>query len=126
MGWSMGVRPLEGTHVLVVEDEALMAIDLADRLTEAGASIVGPYASVSEAIDCLGRADIDVAVIDFVLADRNSDALQQALESRDVPFIVLTGYPKALVRRDKSQTVLSKPVTTDVLCSAVKAVRDRG
>ncbi len=119
-------RQLEGTNVLVVEDEALIAMDLADRLSEAGARIVGPCSSVSEALECLGTADIDVAVIDFVLKDHNSDALQEALEEKRVPFVVVTSYPRALVRREHGQTVLSKPVPTDLLCSAVRAVRDRG
>jgi hypothetical protein len=44
--------------------------------------------------------------------------LQTALERRDIPFVLLTGYPRVLVRRHDHQNVLSKPVSPDLLCEA--------
>ena len=64
--------------------------------------------------------DVDVAVIDFVLADENSKGLQAALETKGIPFLVLTGYPRILVRRNDRQRVLSKPISPEMLFSAVK------
>ena len=50
------------------------------------------------------------------------DALQTALESKAIPFVVITGYPRVLVRRDHRQPVLSKPVSAEALTSTVRAL----
>jgi CheY-like chemotaxis protein len=111
---------LSDIKVLLVEDEPLVAMSVADQLRGAGAIVVGPCATAGQAIDILHANDVDVAVIDFVLADENSERLQAALENEGIPFVVLTGYPRILVRRDDRQRVLSKPVMPDVLFSVVK------
>jgi two-component SAPR family response regulator len=115
------IAELQGCKVMVVEDEPLEALDYCDRLTEAGAEIVGPFGSVSEALDVVGKQDVDVALLDYALADQNSEELQTALETRDIPFIVLTGYPRVLVRRNDQQMVLSKPISDDLLYMTIKA-----
>jgi CheY-like chemotaxis protein len=112
---------LQGWRVLVVEDEPLEALDYCDRLAEAGAEVVGPFGSVSEALDVVGRETVDVALLDYALADQNSEKLQDALATRQIPFVVLTGYPRVLVRRDQRQKVLSKPVSPELLCMTLKA-----
>ncbi len=112
---------LQGCRVLVVEDEPLEALDYCDRLAEAGAEVVGPYASVVDALEAIGRQSVDVALLDYALADRNSQELQMALETRQIPFVVLTGYPRVLVRRSEQQIVLSKPVSDDLLRMTVPA-----
>lgn len=112
---------LRGCKVLVVEDEPLEALDYCDRLLEAGANVVGPVGSVSEALEVVAKEPVDVALLDYALADRNSEALQAELETRHIPFVVLTGYPRVLVRRDQRQKVLSKPISPDLLRMTVKA-----
>ena len=116
---------LANIRVLLVEDEPLVAMGIADQLVGAGAVIVGPCPTARRAIEVLQATDVDVAVIDFVLADSNSEPVQDALESRGVPFVVLTAYPPVLVRRHERQQILSKPVATDLLCSTVKALCSR-
>jgi DNA-binding NtrC family response regulator len=110
---------LAGRKVLVVEDEMLVAIDYCDRLAQEGAQIIGPFPSVCQALKCVDTTQVDVAVLDYALADQTSDPLQAALERRDIPFVVITGYPRVLVRRDKGQNILSKPVSPDRLYSAI-------
>ncbi len=112
---------LQGCKVLVVEDEPLEALDYCDRLSEAGAEVVGPFASVIDAMEAVEHESLDVALLDYALADQNSQELQMALETRHIPFVVLTGYPRVLVRRSEQQVVLSKPVSADLLRMSVKA-----
>jgi DNA-binding response OmpR family regulator len=112
---------LRGRRVLVVEDEVLAARDYCRNLQEAGAEVVGPFHTVDDALDCVGNARIDVAVLDYALADRNSDDLQNVLESRKIPFVVVTAYPRVLVRRSENQKVLSKPISPNKLCESVRA-----
>jgi AmiR/NasT family two-component response regulator len=117
---------LHGWRVLVVEDEPLEALDYCDRLAEAGAEIVGPVGSASEAMDVVEREAVDVALIDYALADKTSEELQGILETRHIPFVVLTGYPRVLVRRGEQQMVLSKPISPHLLCKTIKAAARTG
>jgi DNA-binding NtrC family response regulator len=114
-------KGLAGRKVLVVEDEILVALDYCERLRAAGAEVVGPFPSVSQALKCVDTSHVDVAVLDYALADETSDPLQSALERRDIPFVIITGYPRVLVRRDARQKILSKPISPDVLCETIKA-----
>ncbi|HEY1245262.1 MAG TPA: response regulator [Hyphomicrobiaceae bacterium] len=115
-------KTLANISVLLVEDEPLVAVGVADHLTRAGAAVVGPCSTTGRALAELDRHRIDVAIIDYVLADDNSEGLQAALEAKGIPFIVVTGYPRVLVRRDQRQRVLSKPVAPEVLASAVRSL----
>jgi two-component SAPR family response regulator len=117
------VKDLAGCKVLVVEDEMIVAIDYCDHLIAAGAEILGPFTSVSKALKCLDTSKIDVALLDYALADQTSDPLQSELEKRDIPFIVITGYPRVLVRRNDRQQVLTKPISHQMLCDTIKAIR---
>jgi hypothetical protein len=77
-------------------------------------------ATVREALDVLRRSGekqaIDAALVDFVLADRNSEPLQVALKQRRIPFVVVSAYPRPLVRTEVSDRILQKPVSGQALC----------
>ena len=72
-------------------------------------------------MDCVRKNPIDAAVVDFVLADGNSEALQTALKRRHIPFVVVSAYPRPLVRTEPGQEILQKPATADLLCGRVEA-----
>ena len=81
---------LSGKRVLIAEDEPLIAIDYDRMLAEAGAEVVGTCATVTQALDCLDHTVVDVAVVDFLLADRNSEPLQAELKQRHIPFVMVS------------------------------------
>lgn len=86
-------EPLTGARILVVEDDAVQALDLAASLADAGAAIIGPVASLSEASDLALGSACDAAILDLRLRDRNATALARQLLQQGIPFIVYTGYP---------------------------------
>ena len=120
------MNSLAGKRVLIAEDERLIAVDHRSVLSEAGAEIVGTCSTVAHALECLDSAPVDVAVVDYLLADRNSEPLQAALKRRQIPFVVVSSYPRPLVRTEEGQEVLRKPVMPHELrCSVAAAVRRR-
>jgi DNA-binding NarL/FixJ family response regulator len=112
---------LAGKRILIAEDEPVIAMDHAAVLGQAGAEIVATCATVRAAVDCVRKNAIDVAVVDFVLADGNSEALQTALKRKQIPFVVVSAYPRPLVRTEPGQEILQKPVSADLLCGTVEA-----
>ncbi|MGA7323566.1 MAG: HWE histidine kinase domain-containing protein [Rhodomicrobium sp.] len=73
-----GQRP----RVLVVEDEALVATEIAHVLTGAGFDIIGPARSVPMAVDLLKRLGCDAAVLDINLGRQSSEAVAAELRRR--------------------------------------------
>jgi DNA-binding NarL/FixJ family response regulator len=66
-------------RVLVVEDEAIVAIDIADQLIEAGYLVVGPAPSVAKALKLIEEVGCDVAVLDVNLRDETSEPVAREL-----------------------------------------------
>lgn len=88
--------PLGACRILVVEDEALVGMLIEDELLEAGATVLGPAASLAEALALLERAtpaeSCDAAVLDVNLRGQSVLPLADALAQRGVPFLFVTGY----------------------------------
>jgi CheY-like chemotaxis protein len=120
--------PLSGLHVLVVEDMFLVALDLSDQLTDCGCEVIGPAASVRQALEKIEGVELDGAVLDINLAGERSFPIAEVLASRGVPFLFLTGYDSAatIPEQFKQAPKLSKPVDVTELTSAVARFRDGG
>ena len=86
--------PLGGRHLLVAEDEYLVAAALAYALEDLGAEVIGPAATVGEAL-ALVRTHaerIDGAVLDVNLRDERIYPVADILTELGVPFVFTTGY----------------------------------
>lgn len=84
--------PLNGTRVLIVEDEYYLADDLSRALSDAGATVIGPVATLQEAEQRLSDDAFDCAVVDMNLRGEFAFAVAERLKARNVPFVVATGY----------------------------------
>ena len=85
--------PLGGRKVLVVEDECLIADDLAAALREDGAEVIGPAPSLPMALRLAGHNQlIDAALVNIDLQGVAVFPLVDVLRTRSVPMIFLTGY----------------------------------
>ena len=87
-------KPVFGRRVLVVEDEMMVAWLLEDLLADLGYAIVGPAASVNQALAMIETEAIDVAVLDVNLNGEMSYPIADALVAHAVPFVFVTGYDK--------------------------------
>ncbi len=79
-------------RILVAEDDYLLSADIAEALERAGARVVGPVASITEALALLDFGEIDGAVIDVGLRDGEAHDLVSALRRDRVPYVILSGY----------------------------------
>lgn len=97
--------------ILVVEDDAFIALDLEDLLMSKGYNVLGPVPSVSEALNILEETTPDVALLDFNLGCETSTKIAKSLKTLGVPFIFLSGQVSRVILGDneEEQTVLSKP-----------------
>ena len=90
---------LKGRRLLVVEDEYLLAADLTASLESLGAEVIGPAASVEEALSLLDNNDgpLDGAVLDINLQNERVYPVADVLAARGIPFVFTTGYDAAAV-----------------------------
>jgi CheY-like chemotaxis protein len=117
-------RPLDGTRVLVIEDEFLIASAVEDALLHAGAREVAIALSPEEGCRALGGvATFDAAIIDIQLADATDAGLSLAelALKRKVAIVFLTGYGNDIALPDafSAVRVLSKPCAPAVLIAEV-------
>lgn len=80
-------------RILVVEDDPIIALDLAGQLAEAGYAIVGPASNVARALALVNDEGCDIAILDVNLGrGATSEPIAVELTKRSIPFITLSGY----------------------------------
>jgi DNA-binding NtrC family response regulator len=88
---------LHGVRVLIVEDEHLVALALADDLEDIGAIVVGPASTVEHALYLIDEHEVEAAVLDIKLQSQLVFPVADALAGRGVPFVFTTGFDTGLV-----------------------------
>ena len=110
----------DGDRILVVEDEALLAIDISHILTSAGFNVLRPAASVEQALFQLERFGCDCAVLDINLGRETAEPIAQHLLRAGIPFVVLSAYgADQMPGIFKSAPRLSKPLQPQALVEAI-------
>ena len=122
-------RALHDRRILVVEDEFLIASELACLLNDAGAVITGPCASVREAFAAIDDLDggIDAAILDVNLGEGGkSYSIADRLESLGIPYVFTTGYARSSDNPSYSDRPrLEKPVRARALLSMMQSLCDK-
>jgi DNA-binding NtrC family response regulator len=83
--------PLSGRSILVVEDEALVALDIGDALKQRGAQVI-VTSSVKEALAHVEHGNISAAIIDRALRDGLCTPICEQLNAHAIPFLMHSGY----------------------------------
>jgi CheY-like chemotaxis protein len=89
-----GGAGLRGLRVLLVEDDALIALDLEASLREFGCEVAFAAPSVEDALAALRAGRPDAALLDLRLRDRRATPVAAALAAAGVPFAVVSGYDR--------------------------------
>jgi CheY-like chemotaxis protein len=101
----VNMSSLEGTRVLVVEDEAMLALNLEDMLRDLGCVVAGSAAKLDDAMAMARTSDFDVALLDVNINGKRVDPVADAIRERGTPIIYVTGYGKTAA----TGFVLEKP-----------------
>jgi len=115
--------------VVVLEDEALIALDVEDALRDAGFNVVAVMSSCAEASKWLEANSPDIAVLDIDLRDGNCVAIARLLWDRNIPFVVHSGSSPDSGHLDpifQKGRWVSKPSLYSELTNAVAACASDG
>ena len=108
---------LAGRCILVLEDEPLIALEIVACLREAGASVFSARC-LRDALPLADHPDLTAAVLDFGLRDGDAGAVCERLSTRDIPFVLYSGYVHTHAACRKG-THLRKPASRDELLAAL-------
>ena len=112
--------------MLIVEDELMIASTLEITLDMHGYRVLGPAATVAEAIELMAHSRPDVALIDYRLATSTTEALLPLLDEQAIPVCVLTGYgAHQLPPAYAHYAILEKPIPMQALVSVIEEIAKR-
>lgn len=117
--------PLQGRGILLVEDEAMVAMLLEDMLNQLGCHVVEVASRVDTALQAVDARTFDVAILDVNLKGETSYPVADLLGLRKMPFLFATGYGiQAIPEPYRQHIVLQKPFRKqeleEALLSALK------
>jgi two-component sensor histidine kinase/CheY-like chemotaxis protein len=119
------IRPASKITALLVEDEPLIAMMMADMLAEFDFDVLGPFATVDKAMSAVDQTSVQVALLDVNLAGEMVYPVASRLRELGVPFIFMTGYsPDSIERRFIETPILKKPVDQAQLYRTIKRVTE--
>lgn len=115
---------LSGKRFLVVEDEYLIAEDVAAELRRAGAKVVGPAGSMPHGIRLMAQGLPDVAVLDINPRETLAYPLLDQLIEAGVQVVITSGYDEEMIpERYRHLSRCDKPASA---ASVVRALRRSG
>jgi CheY-like chemotaxis protein len=108
-------------NVLVVDDEALIAMLIEDMLSDLGCQVVGPAYALNEALALAREAEIDCAILDLNLDGATTLPVADVLRERNIPFAFASGYADLdLAAKFKDAPVLQKPFNASDLAALMQ------
>lgn len=122
MLFHFGQEDLRDMRVLIVEDEYYLAAELAEALCDRGAEIVGPVATLEDAIRAIEADRIDRAILDVNLRGKMSFPVADRLEAAGIPYVIATGYSAdSLPERFRAKPRIEKPFRVEAVAKMLLA-----
>jgi len=109
-----------GRKILIVEDEAPIALNLAAAVQQAGGVVVGPVATVSAAHSAMADNRLAGALLDIRLRNETSFPLADILAVLNIPFVFVSGMSSALMPyTHRDRPLFDKPYQTAEVITAL-------
>jgi CheY-like chemotaxis protein len=111
------------SRIMIIEDEAVIALDLESLILDMGHEYVGTAATRDEAVRLAQRSKPDIILTDIQLADGSSgiDAAVAILKEFDIPVIFITAYPERLLTGERPEPTyfIAKPFSRDTVRATI-------
>ena len=108
-------------RILIVEDQIILALHVADVIEEFGCEPVGPVSSVSAALPIALHDPLDAALLDIYLIDQTVKPIADILRRRGIAFAFMTAFTRLhLPETHRERPFLCKPFTDQQLRAAIK------
>lgn len=113
--------------VLIVEDEFLIGLELELIFRDAGATVVGPCRTVSDALARASSCKLEAAVLDVRIGSESVEPVARCLAGKGVPFLFYTGQARndPVWRNWPDATILAKPASAETLVTNVARLSRR-
>lgn len=117
------IATLRGRRILLVEDDYIMAQDLAAELQGAGVEVLGPVPDIGSALALLDAGPTpDGAILDINLGGEMIYPLVDTLQDRNIRFVLATGYEAwSIPERYRNLPRLEKPLSLRQIAEALGA-----
>ena len=111
------------TDVLIIEDEPMIAMDLEAIVEGLGHQVAGVARTHAEAVKAASSKTPGLVLADIQLADGSSglDAVNEMLDSFEVPVVFITAYPDRLLTGERPEPafLITKPYQPDTVKAIV-------
>ena len=113
----------DAKKVLLVEDEAIIAMDLDMSLSDLGWDVIGPASTAAQAFSLIEADTPDIAILDFNIRGGTSEQIAISLLEKSVPVVFLSGdRTTTQIESLKDCRVVSKPVLIKHLQSVLTEI----
>jgi CheY-like chemotaxis protein/DNA-directed RNA polymerase specialized sigma24 family protein len=124
------LRAQKPTRILIIEDEPVIALDIASTVRESGHSVVGVAATRRDAVDVADREEPELILADIQLADDSSglEAVEEILRERRLPVVFITAFPDRLLTgaRPEPTFLVTKPFDAETLRVSISQALSAG
>jgi CheY-like chemotaxis protein len=111
------------TSILLVEDEVMIRMMVADMLEELGYVITGEAGDIDEGVRLVQTVDFDIAILDVNVNGRVITPVAEAVQMRGRPFVFATGYgAQGLPEKFRDRPTLQKPFQIETLARTIETV----
>jgi len=111
------------TKVLIIEDEPVIAMDIAGIVESLGHEVIGVAGRQAEAVELARKHQPGLVLADVQLQDGDSGivTVQEIMQSMDAPVIFVTGFPERLLTGDRVEPafIVTKPFDPETLKVAI-------
>lgn len=109
------------SRILVLEDEALIAMDVRETLEREGFEVVGPFDRVMAAMVAVNAIKIDGAILDVAIGNEQAYEVAEALTMANIPFVWATAFDRTeLPVEFRAHPCLQKPFDTAELTNTLR------
>lgn len=111
------------TRILLVEDEVMIRMMVADMLEELGYSVVAEAGDIDEGVRLVQSTDFDIAILDVNVNGKVITPVAEAVQLRGRPLVFATGYgAQGLPEKFRDRPTLQKPFQIETLARTIESV----